>query len=72
MEEGRSFLSIRQAAKISSLSVRFLYELCQNRKIKFFKCGRRIVIDRADLEVYITSEPVEAIDWEEKAREMLK
>jgi len=65
--EERSFLSIKQAAKISSLSTRYLYELCQKRKLHFYKVGKRIVIDRKDLIEFVTQESIEPInDWPEK------
>jgi len=41
------WLLIKQAAKISSLSARFLYQACQRRELRFYKVGRRIVIDDA-------------------------
>lgn len=72
MEEERSFLSIKQAAKISSLSTRFLYEACQRRELRFYRVGRRIVIEQKDLEEFLTREPVECVDWDEKARSLLK
>lgn len=70
MEEERSFLSIRQAAELSSLSTRFLYDACRNRELKFYRCGRRIVVDRQDLLEFLTREPMEPVDWDEKAREL--
>lgn len=72
MEEGRSFLSVRQAAKVSSLSTRFLYDACQKRQLKFYKCGRRIVIEHQDLVIFLTQEPVEPVDWDGKARELIR
>lgn len=66
----KKFLSVKQAAEYSSLSQRFLYEACQGRKLRFFKVDRRIVIDIQDLLEFITREPVEPIDWNEKAREL--
>jgi len=63
------WLSIKQAAKISSLSPRFLYQACQRRELRFYKVGRRIVIDSEDLFKFITQEPIEPIDyWGEKLR----
>jgi len=41
------WLSIKQAAKISSLFARFLYQACQRRELRFYKVGMRIVIDDA-------------------------
>jgi excisionase family DNA binding protein len=64
----KTYFSVREAAAWSSLSVRFLYELCQNRKLRFFKVGRRIVIAKEDLEGLINSGAVPAVDWDEKAR----
>ena len=63
----KKFLSVAQAAKISSLSKRFIYETCQKRELKFYRCGRRIVIDSQDLQEFITREAVEPVeDWGEK------
>ncbi|NQT81033.1 MAG: helix-turn-helix domain-containing protein [Candidatus Aminicenantes bacterium] len=69
MEKERSFLSVRQAAKVSSLSPRFLYEKCQKRKLRYYKVGKRIVIDREDLTAFLTQEPVEPVNnWAEELR----
>lgn len=62
-------MSIKEASEYSSLSERFLYKLCQNRELRFYKNGRRIVIDINDLLEFITREPVEPVDWDERARE---
>lgn len=70
VEEGRSFLSIRQAAKLSSLSTRFLYEACQKRELRYYKVGRRIVLDSKDLEDYIKQNVVECVDWDEKVKDL--
>lgn len=66
------YLSIKSAAAWSSLSSRFLYELCQRKTLKFYRVGRRIVIARDDLEELINQGIVEAVDWDEKARELVK
>ena len=68
----QKFFSVKQASGYSSLSQRFLYEKCQNRELRFFKVGRRIVIERQDFLVFLTQEPVEPIDWDEKAKELNK
>ena len=66
MEE-RSFLSIRQAAKISSLSIRFLYEICAKKQLRHYKVGKRIVVDSKDLESFICQNEVEVVrDWGER------
>jgi excisionase family DNA binding protein len=63
----KRFLSIREAAKYSSLSTRFLYEKCQNRELRFSKVGKRIVIDSQDLHDFITQNTIEPVDdWGEK------
>jgi excisionase family DNA binding protein len=66
------YFSIKEASQWSSLSPRFLYELCQNRKLRFFKVGRRIVIDKEDIERLINSGCVPSVDWNERAREFMK
>ncbi len=70
MRESRKFLSVAEAARQSSLSARLLYTKIQNRELKHFKVGKRIVIDEEDLLDFITREPVEAVDWNEKAMEL--
>jgi excisionase family DNA binding protein len=69
---GERFLSIKSAAQMSSLSERNLYKCCQNRKLKHYKVGKRIVINIEDLQEFITRDPVEPRDWDEEAREMNK
>ena len=63
----KRFFSIREAAEYSSLSARFLYEKCQNRKLRFSKIGKRIVIESQNLHDFITQNTVEPVeDWSEK------
>lgn len=66
----KQFLSISQAAKFSSLSERFLYKKAQDRQIRFYKIGKRIVIDIQDLIEFVKRNPVECKDWDETAREL--
>lgn len=68
----KAYFSVKEAATWSSLSPRFLYELCQNRKVRFFKVGRRIVIAKEDLEGLINAGTVAAVDWNEKVEKLLK
>lgn len=68
----KKFISIRQAAEYSSLSARKIYKDCQDRKIKYFKVGKRIVIDIKDFEDFIRQNVQEPVDWDEKARELNK
>jgi len=68
----KQFLSIKEAARYSSLSTRFLYDLCQNKELKYYRVHKRIVIAEKDLDEYITQNVVECIDWDKKARELNK
>lgn len=72
MKKGREFLSVRQAAERSSLSSRFLYEACQRKELRFYRVGRRIVIDAGDLEEFIQRGVVEPEDWDGRAKELTK
>ncbi len=65
----KRFLSIREAAKYSSLSTRFLYEKCQNRELRFSKVGKRIGIDFKDHHNFIIQNTIEPVDdWIEKLK----
>jgi len=65
----KRFFSIREAARYSSLSARFLYEKCQNRELRFSKVGKRIVIDFKDLHNFIIQNTIEPVDdWIEKLK----
>jgi len=69
LEKERSFLSVRQAARISSLSTRFLYEACQKRELRYYKVGKRIVIDHQDLIAFLTQQVIEPVDsWAEELK----
>jgi excisionase family DNA binding protein len=68
----KRFYSVREASQYSSLSSRFLYDLIQKRQIKHYKIGRRIVLDVEDLQNFILNHTRDEIDWDEKAREILK
>ena len=58
---------MRQAAKITSLSDRFLYEACAKKELRHFKVGRRILIDLKDLLDFVNQGVVECVDdWPEK------
>ena len=63
----KRFFSVQEAAEYSSLSARFLYQACQDRKIRFSKVAKRIVIDSQDLHDFITANTIEPVDdWTEK------
>ena len=68
----KGFLSIKQAAEYSSLSQRLLYEIVAKREIRSYKIGKRIVLERQDLEQFLKQNVRESVNWGEKARELLK
>jgi len=68
----RQFLSIKDAAKYSSLSPRLLYQLVERREIRSFKVGKRIVLDINDLDQFIRQGVQEPRDWSEEARKVLE
>ncbi len=68
MEE--RFISIKRAAEYCGLSRRFLYAIIAKKEIRHYRIHRRIVIDIKDLNEYIESSCIEAVDWDEKAMEL--
>jgi len=72
LEEERQFLSVKKAAAKSSLSTRFLYEVCARKELRFYRVGKRILIDAKDLESFIAENVVEPINWEEKVKEFTR
>lgn len=68
----RRFLSIKDAAKYTSLSQRLLYQIVARREIRSFRKGKRIVLDIDDLDAFIREGVQEARDWDEEARKVLE
>lgn len=64
----KRFLSIAEAARYSSLSQRFLYQLVHDRKLRHYRIGRRVVLAIADIDSLINEGCQEVIDWNEKAK----
>jgi excisionase family DNA binding protein len=63
------YLSIRQASKFSSLSPRFLYKILADKKLRYYRIGRRVAIRKDDLEAFIEENAVEPVeDWAERMR----
>lgn len=70
----QKFLSIRAAAKYSSLSERSLYLVVSRKKIRHYRIGKRIVIDVTDLDEFIRrgiQEPEAGLNPEATAQELL-
>lgn len=55
-------LSVRQAAPFLGVSPFTVRAWLRQRRIPFYRCGRRIVLDRADLERFLRAHRVEARD----------
>jgi excisionase family DNA binding protein len=53
-------LSVAQAAQMSSLSKRFLYQKCAIKELKHYRLGKRVLIDEEDLLIFIRDGLVEA------------
>ena len=54
----KRFFSVKEAASYTSLSPRLLYEKLKNRAIKSYRVGRKIVLDRQDLDAFVMSNSV--------------
>lgn len=61
------FLSVRQASHYTSLSMRLIYRLIQDRKIQFHRVGKRLLLEKSVLDSFIDSGRVDSVeDWVEK------
>lgn len=58
--EGAELLDVTSAAARLGTPVRFIRRLISERRIRFYKIGRYVRIDRRDLDEYIASNSVEA------------
>jgi len=65
----KRFFSVKQAANYTSLSPRLLYQELKNRAIKSYRVGKKIVLDRQDLDAFVMSNAVMTSD---ELREVLK
>jgi excisionase family DNA binding protein len=59
-------LSVAQAAERLGTPVRFIRRLVAERRIRFYKVGRYVRLDTADLDAFITSGRVDADDRSRK------
>lgn len=60
-------LSIRQGATLLGISPHTLRQWLRERRVPFYRCGRRVVLDRADLEAFLRAHRVERVDPGEAA-----
>ena len=56
----RHLLDVEQAAVHLGTPVRFIRRLIAERRIRFYKVGRYVRLDRQDLDAFITEGAVEA------------
>jgi excisionase family DNA binding protein len=54
-------LSVEHAAPILGISTHTLRQWLRARRIPFFRVGRRVVLDREDLEAFLRAHRVEAL-----------
>jgi excisionase family DNA binding protein len=57
----RSFLTVKQAAETSGLGVSTIRLLIRKRQLRAQKVGRRVLIKRSDLEGFLESHQIRAI-----------
>jgi len=66
---GKRFYSVREAANYTSLSSRLIYQKLKERVIRSYRVGRKIVLDRQDLDSFIMTNMIMSSD---ELREVLK
>ena len=54
----KSFFTVKQAAETSGLGVSTIRLLIRKRQLKAQKVGRRVLIKRNDLEIFLESDPI--------------
>jgi excisionase family DNA binding protein len=57
----KSFLTVKQAAETSGLGVSTIRLLIRRRQLGAQKVGRRVLIKRSELENFLESQPIRAI-----------
>src|SRR5688572_28053705 len=57
----KSFLTVKQAAGTSGLGASTIRLYIRKRKLKAQQVGRRVIINRTDLEKFLESMPIEAV-----------
>lgn len=58
--KNRDFLTLKETADYTRLSEGTLYAFCSQRRIPYFKIGRRLLFNREDLDRWIDSHKVQA------------
>jgi excisionase family DNA binding protein len=64
----KSFLTVKQAAETSGLGVSTIRLLIRKRRLQAQKVGRRVLIKRSDLENFLESHPIRAIQDDDMLR----
>ena len=65
----KRFFSVREAALYSGLSASLIYQKLQERAVRSYRVGTKIVLDRQDLDAFVMSNEVRNSD---QLREVLK
>ena len=65
----KRFFSVKEAALYSSLSTRLIYQKLKERAIRSYRVGRKIVLDRQDLDAFVMANMIMNSD---ELREVLK
>jgi len=58
---GKSFLTVKQAAETSGLGVSTIRLLIRKRQLPAQRVGRRVLIKKRDLEIFLESEPIRLV-----------
>jgi excisionase family DNA binding protein len=59
---GKTFLTIRQAAERSGLGASTIRLAIRRRRLRAQKVGRRVLIKRSDLDEFLEANPIEALN----------
>jgi len=65
----KRFFSVKEVALYSSLSTRLIYRKLKERAIRSYRVGRKIVLDRKDLDSFVMANMIMSSD---ELREVLK
>jgi len=65
----KRFYSVKQAAFYSSLSTSLIYQKLKEGTIRFYRVGRKIVLDRQDLDALVMANEFKSSD---QIRKILK
>ena len=58
---GKSFLTVKQAAETSGLGASTIRLLIRKRQLPAQRVGRRVLIKKRDLEIFLESEPIRLV-----------